>query len=157
MEEWKCCMANPMYEVSTEGRIKNGITGRVLKPQTSARGYLSVQLGRGVRHYVHRLVAYAFIMNEEDKPEVAHNNGITGDNRVANLRWATAKENMADKKRHGTHGEGEQHSCAKLSEEDVRTIRAYQGHQGELAKRYNVSEATVSMLKHGKTWKHLTP
>ena len=41
-----------------------------------------------------RLVAKAFIPNPDNLPIVDHINTNTKDNRVCNLRWVTAKENM---------------------------------------------------------------
>lgn len=74
------------------------------------------------------------------------------------LRWATPAENMADKRRHGTHTEGARCGASKLTEGQVRQIRmrATNGEkQKHLAREFGISTATMSSLVNGKHWKHI--
>lgn len=69
-----------------------------INPRLTKNGYARVYMrqdstGKRVDRYIHRLVAEAFIPNEEDKPCVNHINCKRDDNRVENLEWVTTKEN----------------------------------------------------------------
>ena len=64
-----------VYEVSSLGRVKNVVTGKILKPKVSPIGYERVTLcNKGYQKCIsiHRLVALAFIPNTENKPTVNH-------------------------------------------------------------------------------------
>ena len=106
---WKTLDFNPLYEVSTDGKvrkIKNNFYPKFCKDKD---GYLSCSLSFGdgtkKKYRVHRLVAMAFIPNPEGKLEVNHINSIRDDNRVENLEWSTRQENEKHAYRDGRHPE----------------------------------------------------
>jgi hypothetical protein len=121
---------------------------------TKQRGYGSLSYhGRQVR--AHRLMCeLAHGEPPADGLEAAHSCG----NRLCvnpdHLRWATPKENQADKHIHGTHNGGSRNPMAKLDEGVVAAIRAQLGkeQQKSIAERFGVSSGTISNIANGKRW-----
>lgn len=98
MEIWKDIEGyEGRYQVSNDGRVKSlGVRGKILSPCFDTHGYYIVSLSKnGIvkKQKIHRIVAKSFIKNPDSKREVDHINTIRTDNRVANLRWATTREN----------------------------------------------------------------
>lgn len=59
-------------------------------------GYPMVSLwkdNKGTAHYVHRLVAHAFLENPCGLPEVNHKDGCRSNNALSNLEWVTGQDN----------------------------------------------------------------
>ena len=69
--------------------VKIGVyRGKVFKPKSHTKGYLFVELsknGSRKNHYVHKLVANAFIPNPLLLPQVNYLNGNKRGNRPENL------------------------------------------------------------------------
>ena len=88
-----------MYQVSDLGRVRSRKSGewRVMSARKRRDGYLSVDLYRNGKQksvYVHRLVAQAFIENDdESKTDINHINECKSDNRLWNLEWCSAQYN----------------------------------------------------------------
>lgn len=119
-------------------------------------GYGSVKYG-GRSHKAGRVVCEkAHGAPPTRRHEAAHScgNGHLGCVNPRHIRWATAKENQRDKVAHGTSNRGERHNHVKLSEADVRTIRALARtlKQQEIADRFGVHQATISYLLSGRNW-----
>lgn len=101
MEEWKQIIDYPDYEISNQGNVKSKRikdTGKILKPCLGKNGYYSVKLWKdtGKTFNVHKLVAFAFLNNPDNKPCIDHINRIKTDNRVENLRYSTFSENVCN-------------------------------------------------------------
>ena len=97
MEEFRKIIYAPGYEVSDLGRVRNSKTGRVLRTSATDKGYRKVALvvdGKQKYFRVHRLVAEAFVPNEDGKPQVDHIDEDKANNVVGNLRWCTGAENI---------------------------------------------------------------
>lgn len=85
------------YKATPLGSIIDSWTGRELPHIIDRDGYHLVRLLDG-NHYVyrrvHRLVAEAFIPNENGKPTVNHIDENKDNNAVYNLEWATYREQV---------------------------------------------------------------
>jgi hypothetical protein len=167
------------YLISSLGRVQslprviyehNGkprrIKGRIVTPKRTGK-YLGVHLfknAQGKRHYLHRLVAEAFIPNPENKPCVNHKDFDRDNNRVENLEWVTHEENTlhsaaADRLGAVTPKRGSECHSARFNDETVAQIRREwrRGQTAEFARRYGVTWRAMDMLIRGRTWRHIDP
>ena len=90
------------YQVGKDGNIYKKSTGELKAPFGLPDGYNRYSLVPDnivdnksvIKKYGHRIVAEAFIPNPNNLPFVNHINANRKDNRVENLEWCTASDNM---------------------------------------------------------------
>lgn len=123
--------------------------------------------GAGVVTYDGRQQSAASVMcllahGEPPTPlhEAAHNCGKGHEACInpTHLRWATRSENHADKHIHGTALCGERHPWARVTEDEVRFMRAMKGRVPvpEMAKRFGIGKSAIYAILSGKNWSHVT-
>jgi hypothetical protein len=115
-ERWAIIPFWPNYEASSDGRIRNRTSGRIVKqwPKTPCRGwdtpYWCVSLtlprdqraGRKKRNksmHVHRLVCAAFHGPADEGEDAHHKNEDWKDNSADNLEWRPGAEHRAEHNR----------------------------------------------------------
>jgi len=144
------------------GSIRSKSSGKIMKPEKPRKGarYPRVTLcdkGKRTRTRVHVLVLLAFAGPRPEGFHARHLNDDPEDNRIENLRWGTASENVEDTRRNGIMIVGQDSPRAKLTEEEVREILFMKGVLGQrkLAKKYGVAKSSIRAIHQRKHWKHV--
>jgi hypothetical protein len=117
-------------------------------------GYGYVHISRKMLR-AHRVVCERVYGAAPDEMVAAHSCGVRACVNPHHLRWATKKDNNADMITHGTRCVGEKNPKAKLTEADIRAIRASGMRQTDLALTYGVTQASVSAIQLRKCWRHV--
>lgn len=90
---------------------------------------------------------------DNNEIEAAHSCGNRLCCTPSHLRWATPKENFADRYIHGTDQSGARNHQAKINEDIVREIlKQPQLSQRALGKKYRIDPSVVCRIRRGKTW-----
>ena len=85
-----------LYGITSCGKVWSYKSKRFLKPSKTHYGYLSVVLmknGERKFYYTHRLVAEAYIPNQNNMPHINHKDENKTNNCLQNLEWCDASYN----------------------------------------------------------------
>lgn len=86
-----------LYAATEDGRIWSYRRKRFMKPCGEEGNYQIVMLSKDNKckcHYVHRLVALAWIPNPDNLPEINHKDEHRDHNWSSNLEWCTKEYNL---------------------------------------------------------------
>lgn len=126
-----------------------------------AKGTKGYGLGsyKAKRWHAHRFVCAA--VHGEAKPGqmALHSCGNAWCVNHRHLRWGSGSENAADRALMGKTARGSFNGWAKLTEDDVRAIKARRrsGMTGvEAGRPFGASKYTVSLIMKGKQWAHVS-
>ena len=134
---------------------------KLRKNKTSGYLYLSPyndKLHKTTPLKAHKVVMETFVGERPTNMDICHLNGNKEDNRLCNLMYGTREENCSHMLKHGTRPMGETHGKTKLTNEDVRNIKArlvFGTKNGDIARMYGVSTQVISNIKIGVTWRHI--
>jgi len=169
-EDWRAVPGYAGYEASTLGNIRSwrrrgpGTALRgyplQLRPTVALNGYLVVSMRDGktskqVR--VHVAVLLTFVGERPLGAHGCHGDGNKANNRLINLRWDSARENNADRARHGRLPRGAAVFTAKLTIAKVHDIRSRPKSvsNAELAREFGLSAVGLGRVRKGKAWAHV--
>ena len=99
IETWVKIKSHPNYSVSSEGRVRNNFTEKILKHQRSKRGgmYPFVNLyknGKRKNRTVHGLVARGFVGSRPMGYVIHHKDSDIANPCASNLEYITWQENL---------------------------------------------------------------
>lgn len=119
-------------------------------------GYGQVSTPGDISRPVHRMAHLAWIGPLEEEQQVCHRCDNPPCMNPAHLFAGTRKDNMQDCAQKDRITFGERVQWSKLTEEDVRNIRAVYAtgefSQKEIAAAYGVSQSNISHTVNGRTW-----
>jgi len=171
VEKWEWVQGyEGLYKVSSKGNVKSyyGKTNTakdvhdnyIIMSPALINQYLSVSLHKDKKSKmfrVHRLVATAFLENENQYKYVNHIDGNKTNNSVDNLEWCTNSMNILHSLRTGlSKNVGETHCHSKLKESYIPEI-IFMKENGYgmtfIGRLYGVDAETIRAIFKGKTWK----
>lgn len=163
-----------LYEVSDKNRVKglskkvnrkDGVVTELFpilrKIHKTTDGYWTARLSKNNKAkniLIHVAIAKATKPNPLNLPEVNHIDADKENNHPSNLEWCTHRRNMEHaaelKLIKYKNGSNIHSSC--ITEEQAKIIFDSTLSGVEIAKQYKVTPSTVSAIKTGKTWNHVT-
>lgn len=132
-------------------------TGALTNHQTHHYGNLPVR--KSYNYKAHRYAAARFLKSDlASKDFVCHTCDVPECVNPDHLYVGSAKTNARDRdfRARNTYLRGEQHNMCKLTEAQAVEIFFLPGNHRKIAEKFGISRPTVTAIKAGRLWRHLT-
>ena len=141
-------------DVDVKGKIHNGfvkhLKGKTLPVYIDGNGYKSIALisrYKSTPAQLHRLLAFAFIPNPDNKPILNHIDGNKLNNSLNNIEWCTYSENLTHAIHTGLHKcEKPINQLCPITNSIIETFRSIK----EAARETNIDRQNISSVCMGK-------
>jgi len=155
MEIWKDYPENPLYEVSTNGQVRNKKTNLIRKPRLDNKGYYRINMylhGKHTTIPVHRIVVDTFFPKNDELPHINHKDNNPKNNCISNLERCSHKQNMEHSAKQGRKGSGN-----KYTPEQIYSVKYTYIHLSsyETEKLTGVKHCTILRVRKGEQWAHI--
>ena len=152
MEKWEK-FRDSIYSVSNEGRVRNDVTGTILKQYPNQYGRLLVDARStlGKCFQVHRMVMETCYGYPSKGIEVNHKDGNPKNNELGNLEYVTAKENMIHAFQNGLRYKKEIPKFRKMRD-DIFQLSKEGYSQSKIAKALGINQSHVSRTLRGEAY-----
>lgn len=149
------------YLATECGRIISLLSGRLLGGAPSKKGYYAMRFSTPTGRkpmYFHAIIAETFLGPRPSGSEVNHRDGDKLNNAVSNLEYISKGDNVRHAYRTGLNLSGVRCPWAKLTEDQVREVRALAPtmRQCQIARHLNLKPAAVSNIIRGKKWRRIS-
>lgn len=137
----------------TGRKPKRQLVSKPLKATKDNKGYLYVTLCNSdgsKKHFIHKLVAAAYIPNPDRKPQVNHIDGNKLNCKVSNLEWCTNQENQDHARATGLYDS--QLKC--YSFKHPRGFRVDVTGLNDFCDAHNLNASHMSAVASGKLYQH---
>lgn len=118
-------------------------------------GYGRVEIS-GKKYYAHRLYYHLLSGTLRNYDVVRHKCDNPACVNPEHLTKGSHSDNHGDMVSKGRNAKGSKHGSSKLDEESAALIKSSKDTDRFLAKKYGVSQDTISSCRRGKTWKHVS-
>lgn len=165
MEIWKEVKGfGGKYLVNEYGDLKSVIKRagfpKIVKGVISPHGYLWYSVyhsGRNLKRSAAALCAQAFIGDRPKGLTINHKDLNKLNNHFSNLEYLTNRANCLHAIANGRVNIGTRHHNAKLNEHKAKFIYLHPNASlGFLSKKYGICNHSITNVRIGKTWKHVT-